>query len=120
MSEGVVHVRMYCVCMHAMPVYMQGVLSKPAYHDVRSIMIMRVGNALCYTARYSLLYNTIICYAMLCYAVLCYAMLHSSILCYAILHYSMLCLYYSILSCAMLCYATLQYVMLCYTMGKRK
>ena len=97
MSEGVVHVRMYCVCMHAMPVYMQGVLSKAAYHDVRSIMIMRVGNALCYTARYSLLYNTI----------LCYAILHCSILCYAILHCSMLCLYYATLSCAMLCYATL-------------
>ena len=102
MSVRVVHVRMYCVCMHAMPVYMQGVLSKAAYHDVRSIMIMRVGNALCYTARYSLLYNTILCYAMLCYAIL-----HCSILCYAILHCSMLCLYYATLSCAMLCYATL-------------
>ena len=88
MSEGVVHVRMYCVCMHAMPVYMQGVLSKAAYHDVRSIMIMRVGNALCYTARYSLLYNTILCYAMLCYAmpfciVVYYAMLYYTVVCYA-------------------------------------
>ena len=77
MSEGVVHVRMYCVCMHAMPVYMQGVLSKAAYHHVRSIMIMRVlGNALCYTARYSLLYNTILCYASMRCAMLCYATLH--------------------------------------------
>ena len=85
--------RMYFVCMYAMPVYMQGVLSKAAYHDVRSIMIMRVGNALCYTARYSLLYNTILCYASMRCAMLCYATL----------------------SCAMLCHATLQYVMLYYT-----
>ena len=83
MSEGVVHVRMYCVCMHAMPVYMQGVLSKAAYHDVRSIMIMRVGNALCYTARYSLLYNTMLCYAMPFCIVVYYAMLYYTVVCYA-------------------------------------
>ena len=75
--------RMYFVCMYAMPVYMQGVLSKAAYHDVRSIMIMRVGNALCYTARYSLLYNTILCYAMPFCIVVYYAILYYTAVCYA-------------------------------------
>jgi hypothetical protein len=69
--------RAYVLCMYACYacVYMQGVLSKAAYHDVRSIMIMRVGNALCYTARYSLLYNTILCYASIRCAMLCYVTL---------------------------------------------
>ena len=68
-------------------------------------MIMRVGNALCYTACYNLLYNTILCCAsmrcaMLYYAKLCYAMLYYTVVCYA---------HDATLSCAVLC-------LLCYCM----